>query len=99
MKPEELRNLIGKARRGRPEESAEAPFGFAGRVAARWARGGSHEFENGLVVWERLTRWGLAGALAACVVMVALDRVSSRATEAPSSLEIFAGLVDDEDSF
>lgn len=96
MKPESLRELLAKARRGRPPEGA-VPFGFASRVSARWAR--NEGAADGLLIWERLTRWGLFGALAACIVTAGLERLHPRVTEGPGALEAFAGLVEDEESF
>jgi hypothetical protein len=68
-------------------------------VAARWAREPRGQSADGLLVWERLARWGVAGAMAACIVMAVVNRVHPPAPAPPTALEVFAGLVDDEDSF
>jgi hypothetical protein len=50
--------------------SAEAlPVGFATRVAARWA---STPVLGEWELWDRVTRWGLALAVAVCVVAFAM---------------------------
>ena len=99
MKHDERRfeRLLELARRGRPPETPGLRLGFATRVAARWASGGpAHDT---LFVWERWTRWGLAGALAVCLTVFVFSRDSLRAQSAPSALESLAGLEADEDFF
>jgi hypothetical protein len=89
--------FLDLARRGRPAEVPESRFGFATRVAARWA---AHDARpDALVVWERLTRWGLAGALAVCLTVFLVSRDSLQARETPSALDAFAGFTEEDDSF
>jgi hypothetical protein len=90
--------LLELARRGRPVETPEPRFGFATRVAARWAS--SSPANDALFVWERLTRWGLAGALAVCLTVLAFSRDTLRAgSTSASALETLAGLEMDDESF
>ena len=65
MKDERFDTFLELARRGRPEPSAEAPYGFASRVAARWAGAPKHPSLADL--WERLCWYGAGVSLAALV--------------------------------
>jgi hypothetical protein len=47
----------------------DLPAGFATRVAARWA---SAPVPGEWELWDRVTRWGLALAVAVCVVAFAM---------------------------
>jgi hypothetical protein len=94
---DKFERFLERARRGRPAEAPEPPFGFATRVAARWAAQGASS--DPLLVWERLTRWGLAGALAVCLAVLAVGRDSLRAQSTPNALEALAGLDADEDFY
>ncbi len=65
MKDERFDILLELAKRGRPEPSAEAPYGFASRVAARWAEAPKQASLADL--WERLCWYGAGVSLAALV--------------------------------
>jgi hypothetical protein len=100
MKNSERRfeRLLELARRGRPKETPETRFGFATRVAARWAS--ESPANDALIVWERLTRWGLAGTLALCLTALLVSRDTLRFQSTPvSGLELLAGLGFDEEGF
>ena len=89
--------FLDLARRGRPAETPEPRFGFATRVAARWA---AHDARpDALIVWERLTRWGLAGALAVCITVFLVSRESLQARQTSTALDVFAGLTEEDDLF
>jgi hypothetical protein len=88
--------FLDLARQGRPAETESPPFGFATRVAARWASGPPGD---PIFVWERLTRWGVAVACAVFLTTLAVSRKSFETPSAPTALEAFAGLADEEDSF
>ncbi|HZO86525.1 MAG TPA: hypothetical protein VFC26_14995 [Verrucomicrobiae bacterium] len=67
MKPS-LQKLITAARKVRRLASAapesEAPFGFATRVAARWA---AQRRASAADVWQRLCWWGATASIAICL--------------------------------
>jgi hypothetical protein len=84
------------ARRGRPPQAEPAPFGLATRVAARWTSAGA---SDPIFVWERLTRWGVVVACAVFLTTLAVSRKSFEAASAPTALERFAGVVEEEDPF
>jgi hypothetical protein len=87
--------FLDLARRGRPAETELPRFGFATRVAARWA---SESSPDPIFVWERLTRWGLAAACAVFLTTFVVSRNALQAPSAPSALEAFAGFVEEDDS-
>ena len=64
-----LDKLIVAARKALPPKSApapiEIPFGFATRVAARWAD--SPRAVRGGDLWERFCWWGAAASLVVCL--------------------------------
>lgn len=64
-------------------EPAAVPPGFATRVAARWAAG---RRESELEIWDRVTRWGLAAAVAVGVAVFVLR--SRPADPEPSPFEL-----------
>lgn len=92
MKDEKgLERLIELARRGRAAQQQDAPFGFATRVASHAL---SIPREDGLFVWERLATWGVAVAVALCVLTTALHQRSPKY----SALAEFAGLNETSES-
>ena len=95
MKHDNLKNFLDRARRGQPSTPSEAPFGFATRVAARWAA--TPSASDPLRTWELLTRWGLAGAFAVCLAVSLMPRPEATSPEPPSALDAFAGFDGDED--
>lgn len=100
MNSEDLKKLMARARRGRSKVPVDEPsFGFATRVAARWAGWKKETGSDALQAWERLARWGLAGALAVCLGVFAAGRPDAQTGEEPSAIEAFAGFVEEEDAF
>ena len=69
MNRESLRKLIVAARKahspGCVPTPASAPFGFATRVAARWADA-RHRVSRG-DLWERFCWWGASVSVAVCI--------------------------------
>jgi hypothetical protein len=99
MKHNKLNAFLRRARRGRPDDQDERSFGFATRVAAQWAASSmpASAFTDPLLCWERLTRWGLAGACAVCVAVTLFQRPAVATGEATNTLEMMAGFDDAED--
>ncbi|MBM3848352.1 MAG: hypothetical protein FJ405_18965 [Verrucomicrobia bacterium] len=93
-KDDRFERFLNAARRGAPKGSPELRTGFATRVAARWASRGTSP--DGLIVWERLTRWGLAAGMAVCFAILLASSDSLKPSSNPSALEVFAGLVDED---
>lgn len=99
MKHEKFNTFLRCARRGFPDRRDERSFGFATRVAARWAASSPSPSAttDPLLCWERLSRWGLAGACAVCVAVALLQRSAVTTEETPDTLEMMAGFEDAED--
>lgn len=62
-----LQRMLGAAREPRAETPAEAPFGFANRVAARWAE--HPRSVGGLPLWERWCGRVAVGMVVAAVMV------------------------------
>jgi hypothetical protein len=83
--------FLAAARRGQRESRAEIPFGFATRVASRWAA----SKEDRLALWERLARWG---ALSASVIAIAVA-VCARDNSSSNPLAELADEAEETESF
>lgn len=68
-----LDRLLALARRATTpaaSESRSVPFGFSGRVAARWAQAGGGDGPGDFL--ERWCWWGASVSVAACLLTLAL---------------------------
>ena len=84
-----LRRLIAAARKARAPQAAppaDAPFGFATRVAARWAdaRGRASHGE----LWERFCWWGASVSVAVCLAAFTYQAVTPERNAFDLLLEI-----------
>ena len=74
---ESLNKLIVAARKVQPPKSApasiEIPFGFATRVAARWAD--SPRAVRGGDLWERFCWWGAAASVVVCLGVFSIQKL------------------------
>jgi hypothetical protein len=70
-----LAKLVISARKARatapPGPIENAPFGFATRVAARWAA--ARSVPNWADAWERVCWWGVGASLAVCFMALVGD--------------------------
>ena len=86
MNDERFDTLLELARRGRPEPSTEAPYGFATRVAARWTR--APKPPSLADRWERLCWYGAGVSLAALVFSASLAPSASQ----PNAFEMLLSM-------
>ena len=78
---------------GNANSAATAPFGFATRVAGRWAA--TPRGPTAADLWERLSWWGSGLAAASCLLVLAFHQAAPE----PSGFDLLLDMPEVEQTF